>query len=190
MRPRRQNADAADAALLAAVARGDQAAYAALYGRHAPTLFGLLDRILGSRPEAEELLQEVFLYVWRRARDYDEARGAPFVWLTTLARSRALDRLDAAASRRRTVARASDAPAPALPDPAERASAAEEERRLLRALAEIPEAQRSVLLLAYFEGLSQSEIAARLEKPLGTVKSLARLGLARLRELLARPRRS
>jgi RNA polymerase sigma-70 factor (ECF subfamily) len=189
VRPWRQNPDAADAALLSAVAQGDHAAYAALYDRYAPTLFGLLDRILGSRAEAEEVLQEVFLYVWRRAPDYDEARGAPFVWLTTLARSRALDRLDKVASRKRTISRASSAVAPRTPDPAELASSAEEERWLLRALAEIPESQRLVLFLAYFEGLSQSEIAARLDKPLGTIKSLARLGLAKLRERL-RPRRT
>jgi RNA polymerase sigma-70 factor (ECF subfamily) len=180
----REKAAATDAALLSAVARGDHDAYAALYQRYGSIILGLLYRILRSRMEAEDVLQDVFLQVWRRARDFDQARGGGFVWLTTLARSRALDRLDLLASRQRTIGRAAGAGAESAPDPAELASSAEEGRRLLQALAEIPDAQRQVLLLAYFEGLTQSEIATRLDQPLGTVKSQARLGLVKLRQLL------
>jgi RNA polymerase sigma-70 factor (ECF subfamily) len=186
----RQRGGVSDAVLLAAVARGDREAFAALYHRHGAVLLGLLCRILRSRTEAEDVLQDVFLQVWRRARDFDEVRGRGFVWLTTLARSRALDRLDRIASRQRTAAAASDAEGEPAPDPAELADAAEDTRRLARALAELPAVQRHVLLLAYFEGLTQSEIAERLRQPLGTVKSHVRLGLGKLRALLAiRPRR-
>ena len=174
---------ATDAELLSAVARGDRDAYAAVYARYGRILLGLLMRILGDRAEAEEVLQDVFLQVWRRAADYDGSRGRPFVWLTTLARNRALDRIDALRSRQRAAAGATSAIGSA-PDPAELASVAEDGCRLRRALAEIPAAQREVLLLGYFEGLSQSEIAARLGAPLGTVKSHARLGLTKLRALL------
>jgi RNA polymerase sigma-70 factor (ECF subfamily) len=184
---RRQQADPTDADLLSAVARGDREAYATLYYRYSPILLGLLIRILGIREEAEDALQELFLQVWRRAGDFDGTRGRPFVWLTTLARNRALDRLDATGSRQRTLSRAGGSGADGVPDPAELASSAEEGRRLVRALAEIPSPQRDVLLLAYVEGLSQSEIAARLAQPLGTVKSQARLGLAKLRALLGPP---
>jgi len=180
----RQQADAEDGALLSAVARGDTDAYAAFYHRHCAAVLGLLFRILRSRSEAEDVLQDVFLQIWRQAGEFSATRGVPFVWLTTLARSRAFDRLDAIASRQRTVARAAGAVSECVPDPGELASSAEDEWRLRRALAHVPDAQRDVLLLAYFEGLSQSAISARLDMPLGTVKSNARLGLVKLRQQL------
>jgi len=179
-----EEADATDAELLSAVARGDRDAYVTLYHRYGRVLLGLLMRVLADRAEAEEVLQEVFLQVWRRAGDFDGSRGRPFVWLMTLARSRALDRIDAVRSRRRTAVGAVSAIVESAPDPAALASSAEDGRLLRRALAEIPAAQREVLLLGYFEGLSQSEIAARLDAPLGTVKSHARLGLTKLRAIL------
>ena len=185
----RQKADREDAVLLAAVAGGDEGAYATLYDRYGAVLLGLLHRILGSLCEAEDVLQEVFLQVWREARHFDEARGKAFVWLTTLTRSRGLDRLDGIASRRRTALRAASCVVESAPDVADLASAAEDRRRLLVALADIPEPQRDVLLLAYFEGLTQTEIAARLDRPLGTIKSLARLGLEKLRRVLGLGRR-
>jgi RNA polymerase sigma-70 factor (ECF subfamily) len=184
VRPWRRTTDPDDAALLSAVARRDHDACATLYRRYGAILLGLLHRILGSRPEAEDVLHEVFLQVWRTAADFDEVRGSAFVWLTVLARSRALDRRDALATRSRTLVRAAGTVVETAPDAAEIASSGEQRRRLLGALAEIPEPQRDVLLLAYFEGLSQTEIAARLDKPLGTIKSLARLGLDKLRARL------
>src|SRR5262249_50517737 len=107
----RQTDDVADTTLLSAIARGDHDTYAALSYRYSALLLGLLDRILQSHSEAEDVLQEVFLQVWHRARDFDERRGVPFVWLTMLARSRALDRLSTIASRQRVAARAGSAAA-------------------------------------------------------------------------------
>jgi len=174
-----------DGELLAAIAGGDRQAYRALYQRYAPILLGLLSRILVDRSEAEDVLQEVFLQIWKKAGDFDDRRGRALHWLATIARNRALDRRSTLESRRRLAA----APMPNLPeeeslDPADEANMAEEVRHLHRALAQIPEAQRRVLLLAYFEGLSQSEIADRIGAPLGTVKSHTRIGLAKLRDFL------
>lgn len=174
-----------DGELLSAIARGDRQAFATLHHRYAPTLLGFVDRILASRSEAEDVLQEVFLQIWKRAGDFDERKGRPFHWLVTLARSRALDRLSVLRTRRRLAAvQALHAVGEDVPDPVDEASLAEDARHLRAALGQIPESQRSVLLLAYFKGLSQSEIARRLDAPLGTVKSNARLGLTKLRDLL------
>ncbi len=174
-----------DVELLSAVAQGDRQAYAALHQRYGAILLGLLARILQSRAEAEDVLQEVFVQIWRKAGDFDPLRGRPFHWLTTLARSRGPDRLSVLSSRYRLAAgRAHYLPHDEVPDPVDEASLAEEARHVRSALAQIPEAQRKVLLLAYFQGLSHSEIAARLGAPLGTVKSHARLGLTKLRDLL------
>ena len=188
MSPERQQADQREAALLRAVARGDERAFADLYDLYGSILFGLLLRILNSRAEAEDVLQEVFLQVWQRAANFDETRGRPFTWLVTVARSRAIDRLRAAGSRdRATDAAAADALSDAhagVVDAVEETFRSEQAATVRRALAAIPEEQRRPLLLAYAEGLSQTEIAARLKEPLGTVKTRMRSGLMKLRELL------
>jgi RNA polymerase sigma-70 factor, ECF subfamily len=174
-----------DADLLSAIADGDRQAVRALYERYSRILLGLLLRILGDRSEAEDVLQEVFLQIWKKAGDFDERRGRALHWLATIARNRALDRRSTLESRRRLAGSATpSAPEEESLDPADEANTAEEAHHLHRALAELPEAQRKVLLLAYFDGLSQSEIADRLGAPLGTVKSHARIGLARLRDFL------
>ena len=175
----------ADNDLLRAVARGDESALAAIYDRYRLILFGLILRILNDRQDAEDVLQEVFLQVWRRAGDFDEARGRAFTWLVTIARSRALDRLRAAGSRTRRAEEAAQEPADEVGDAALDALNAEKSAMVRNALAELTEEQRKVLLLAYFEGLTQTEIAERLGDPLGTVKTRIRSGLIRLRELLA-----
>ena len=174
----------ADVELLKAVARGDEQALAQLYDSYRLILFGLLVRILNSREEAEDVLQEVFLQVWRRARDFDETRGKPFTWLVTLARSRAIDRLRSLGARDR-VAQASVREAAEEVSDAARDTFRSEQRALVTsALSQLPEEQKRPLVLAYFEGLTQSEIAAKLGAPLGTVKTRMRAGMIKLRELL------
>ena len=180
--------DAEDAETLRAVARGDEPAFAKIYDRYAPILLGLMLRILRSRPEAEDVLQEVFLQVWQQARSFDPARGRAFTWLVTLARSRAIDRLRAVDSRERAARRsAEDGPPEAAPESewADAAAERSEQAAVVRsALAELPDEQRRTLLLAYLDGMSQSEIAARTGQPLGTVKTRTRAGLKKLGELL------
>lgn len=173
-----------DADLLRALACGDETALGEIYDRYRLILFGLILRILHDREEAEDVLQETFLQVWRRADDFDEARGRAFTWLVTIARSRALDRLRAAASRVRIAAEAATIPRDEVGDATDEAVQSEQANILRRALAALPEEQRHALLLAYFEGLTQTEIATRLRTPLGTVKTRMRSGMIKLRELL------
>ncbi len=181
-----------DIELLKAVAQRDEAGETALgqlYDRYRLILFGVLIRILNNREEAEDVLQEVFLQVWRRAADFDANRGKPFTWLITLARSRGIDRLRALASRDRVVttitgAGASEA-AEEVSDAAMDAIRSEQRGVVNSALSQLPEEQKRPLMLAYFEGLTQSEIATQLGAPLGTVKTRMRSGMMKLRELLS-----
>ena len=157
-----------DVKLLKAIAARDEAALAQLYDRYRVILFGLLMRILNNREEAEDVLQEVFLQVWRKAEDFDENRGRPFTWLVTLV---------AEAGAREAVEEISDAATDAFKS---------EQRGLVsKALAQLPDEQKRPLMLAYFDGLTQSEIATHLGAPLGTVKTRMRTGLMNLREQLA-----
>ena len=179
-----------DVDLLHAVARGDEAALARLYDDYRVILFGLLVRILNSREEAEDILQDVFIQVWRRAKDFDENRGKPFTWLVTLTRSRAIDRLRQLGARQRlATSAAQDQPEEASDALTETIRSGQKEI-VQRALAELPEDQKQTLVLAYFEGLTQSEIAAKLGAPLGTVKTRMRSGMAKLRASLASQRGS
>ena len=174
-----------DANLLNAIARQDEQALASLYDRYRLILFGLLMRILRSREEAEDVLQEVFLQVWRRASDFDPQRGRPFTWLVTLARSRAIDRLRQLGSRERVASSVIEFAGEGMVDAAENTFRSEQRQLVAAALTELSEEQRRALILAYFEGLTQAEIAERLRSPLGTVKTRMRSGMIKLRELLS-----
>lgn len=177
-------AQVADVELLHAVARGDEAALARLYDAYRVILFGLLVRILNSREEAEDVLQDVFIQVWRRARDFDEKRGRPFTWLVTLTRSRAIDRLRQLGARQRLATSAEQNQTEAASDALSDTIKVAQKEIVQQALAQLPEEQRHTLVLAYFEGLTQSEIALKLGAPLGTVKTRMRAGMIKLRTLL------
>ncbi len=179
-----------DVELLHAVARGDEGALARLYDQYRVILFGLLVRILNSREEAEDVLQEVFLQVWKRAKDFDQERGRPFTWLVTLARSRAIDRIRQLGARQRLADSAAQNTSDEASDAVTDTLHSERREIVARALAALPEEQRRTLNLAYFEGLTQSEIAQKLGTPLGTVKTRMRSGMIKLRELLGEQTKS
>ena len=175
-----------DVELLKAVAARNEAALGQIYDRYRVILFGVLLRILNDRAEAEDVLQETFLQVWRRAADFDEKRGRPFTWLVTLARSRGIDRLRTLASRERVAqACAKENPEEEYSDAATDVVKSEQRGVVNKALDQLPEEQKRPLMLAYFDGLTQSEIAAHLGAPLGTVKTRMRAGMMKLRELLS-----
>ena len=174
-----------DVKLLKAIAARDEAALAQLYDRYRTILFGLLMRILNNREEAEDVLQEVFLQVWRKAADFDENRGRPFTWLVTLGRSRGIDRLRTLAARDRVAEAGAREAVEDFSDAATDTFKSEQRGLVNQALAQLPDEQKRPLMLAYFDGLTQSEIATRLGAPLGTVKTRMRTGLMNLREQLA-----
>ena len=177
-----------DVKLLRAIAAKDDAALGRLYDCYRLILFGVLMRILNNREEAEDVLQEVFLQVWRRAADYDENRGRPFTWLVTLARSRGIDRLRSLASRERVAMAGANEVSEEVSDAASDAIRSERIGAVNSALADLPEEQRRPLMLAYFDGLTQSEIATKLGVPLGTVKTRMRTAMIKLRDEFGKSR--
>ena len=173
-----------DVALLNRIADRDDRALGELYDRHSRLLFGLILRIVRERGDAEEILQEVFVQAWTRASTYSAALGTPAGWLIGIARNRAIDRLRTNTVRLRT---AEQAPRPVpVETPEAHASNSERQRDVQRVLEALPTEQRELIELAYFEGLTQSELAARFNLPLGTVKTRVRTGLQALRSLLQR----
>jgi RNA polymerase sigma-70 factor, ECF subfamily len=164
---------------------GDPRALRELYDRYTSLLYPVALRIVGNPTDAEDAVQRCWVQAWQTAASYDPQRGPVAAWLLTMVRSRALDLARSTGSRRRAEDAAEQEPPSAPPDdPADSA-----ERRALResitqAMRQLSTDQRQVLEIAYFEGLSQSEVATRLGAPLGTVKSWTRQGLERLRELL------
>ncbi|HLM35613.1 MAG TPA: sigma-70 family RNA polymerase sigma factor [Gaiellaceae bacterium] len=169
-----------DADLIQRAGDGDRGAFEALYRRYARPVFGLALRRLGDRGRAEDAVQETFASVWRSARTYRPDRGPGAPWLYAVARNAIVDR-----SRGRTDA-SGDVPERAAdePDPAERTEQSWVAWRVHRALEELPEREREVIALAYWSGLSQSEVAEFLGIPLGTVKTRTRAALQRLAEVL------
>jgi RNA polymerase sigma-70 factor (ECF subfamily) len=171
------------AALIARVAAGDRDAFSRFYDLLAPVAFGMIRRVLRDQEAAAEVLQEVFWQVWREASRYDPKRGSPEAWVVMRAKARAIDRLRSIRRQDRTfVAPLDESVARRDDEQAENPAVLAEERGLVqKALAQLPEPQRRVIELAFYDGLTQSEIAARLGEPLGTVKTRTRLGLERLR---------
>jgi RNA polymerase sigma-70 factor, ECF subfamily len=182
---------AGDSALIARAAAGDERAIGPLYERYGSVLYAVAYRIVGQRADAEEVVVEAFAQAWREAARFETGRGSVAGWLTTIARSRALDLVRARSRRDRiTASAAADRPehSPAMsesrPDPAGALDLDERSRQVRQALDSLSAPQRRAIELAYFEGLSQSEIAERLQEPLGTVKTRVRLGMQKLRESL------
>jgi RNA polymerase sigma-70 factor (ECF subfamily) len=172
-----------DGRLILAMARGDLFALGTFYDRYARLVFGLAARVTGNAADAEEVLQDVFIQAWSQAALYAPARGSPRTWLLTIARTRAIDR------RRRR--RWDEAPGSVGQEPLDPAvdPAADLEERTLRdavqkAIALLPPEQRAAIELAYFQGLTHTEIAMQTGDPLGTVKGRLRLGMEKLRGLL------
>jgi len=187
MQAARTPTDAA-VALLARIAQGDREAFGRFYDAFAPLALGLIRRILRDPAASEEVLQEVFWQIWQEAGRYDSRRGSPEAWVVMRSKTRAIDKLRAMRRREKTfVAPLDESVTRSTEAPGENPGVAAENRGLVRsALNGLPEAQRRVVELAFFEGLTQSEIASRLGEPLGTVKTRARLGLERLKGLIKR----
>lgn len=171
---------------LRAVADGDRAALRQIYERTAAKLFGVCLRILDSREEAEDVLQDVYLTVWNRADSFDPARASPITWLATIARNRAIDR------RRQIGPRAFDRPvdeavdiADASPDALALLHRSEDTRRLAECLGALDDRTRGAIVTAFYGGRTYEELAETAGVPLGTMKSLIRRGLMRLKECLS-----
>jgi len=173
--------------LITQTAQGDQAALATLYNRSSPQVYGLIFKILGNREAAEEVTLDVYTQVWRQAHTFDETRGTPGGWLMMLARTRAIDRFRTGLAER---GKLEDLDVASFfssdgPTPDQEIEVQQRQQSVRQALAVLSSEQREAIALGYFYGLSQSEIADKLKLPLGTVKTRMRLGMIKLREILA-----
>lgn len=175
-----------DDALLEGIRRRDQAAIAALYDRYGRLAFGLAYRVVGERGAAEDVVQDAFLSIWRRAESFETRRGSVRTWVLSIVHHRAIDRLRGTAGRTRHDAPIDDFDRVlAIEDPWREVSQVIQRETLLRAMATLPEAQRQAVAMAYFDGYTQQEIATAMDVPVGTVKGRLRLAMQRLRTLLA-----
>jgi len=167
-------------------ARGDERALAALYDGTRTLVYSLALRIVGAPPDAEEVALDVYTQVWRNAGQFDHTRGNVLAWLMMLTRSRAIDHLRSGASRRQREELWSEAVEPACSheNPEQETALREQQRMVRSALAMLSAEQREAIELAFFSGLSHSELAGRLGQPVGTVKTRIRLGMMKLRKLL------
>jgi RNA polymerase sigma-70 factor (ECF subfamily) len=174
--------------LLAAMARGDKNALASLYDQLAGPLYSLAFRMLGDNGEAQDLVQDIFLQVWRSAATYEPGRGSVFSWMATLTRNRAIDRIRMRKRRGELLGNAAPELQPSALGGEEDSAGSlwlrEKSAAVHNALAELAPDQRQAIELAYFSGLTQQEIAAKLREPLGTIKARIRRGLLRLKDRL------
>src|SRR4051794_40914266 len=175
------------AAALARVAGGDRAALRIVYQDTSAKLFGVCLRILNDRSEAEDVLQDVYVTVWRKAASFDPARASPITWLVAIARNRAIDRLRSSAGSRRSepIESAEDVRDDA-PGALDLVVAAEQQERLKTCLGELEERHSAVIRSAFLDGVTYEQLAQRMEVPLGTMKSWIRRGLMKLRTCLER----
>jgi RNA polymerase sigma-70 factor (ECF subfamily) len=175
------------AAALVRVAAGDRAALRIVYDDTSTKLFGVCLRILNDRSEAEDVLQDVYVTVWRKAGTFDPGRASPITWLVAIARNRSIDRLRAGAARRRTdpIEMAEHVP-DAAPAAVELLQQAQEHARLATCLGELEERHATAIRSAFMDGLTYEELAGRMNVPLGTMKSWVRRGLLKLRACLDR----
>jgi RNA polymerase sigma-70 factor (ECF subfamily) len=190
---RQIRANAEDVALIRRVCEADEAALGALYDRWNRSVFSLVLQVLKDPDEAEDIVEETFWQVWRKAPSFDPSRGAVSTWLLTIARRKALDRIRSRARQREESLESGSGfvdIASNEPDPSQLAEGAERRADLAAALNELPVEQRRVLELGYFSGMSQSEIAEAIGEPLGTVKTRMRLAMQKLKEPLATHRES
>jgi RNA polymerase sigma-70 factor (ECF subfamily) len=174
-----------DGELLRRVARGDVAALRVLYDQHAPRAMAIALRVLRNQQEAEDVVQETFLELWRRSAQFDAGRADAAAFIATITYSRAIDRQRASATAGRARQRvATEDRSAAFMSPAEQAQERRDAVRVATALRTLPSKQREIIELAYFEGLSQREIAAKTGSPLGTVKTRVKLAIDKLARLL------
>lgn len=175
----------ADKDLLGRISSGDQKALKALYSQVSDRAMAIALRVVKDRSEAEDVVQEAFVEVWKRAKQFDASRGGATAWVITIARNRAIDRVRAKGSSARTIQGAASEPtAPPAPAPLELAEQRRDRERVLDALGRLPAEQRRAVELAYFDGLTQSEIASETKEALGTVKTRIRLAMAKLADML------
>jgi RNA polymerase sigma-70 factor, ECF subfamily len=176
-----------EAQLVRRVAQGDRDAFAALYDLYAKPLYSLALRILNDPKEAEDVLQDVFLRIWEKAGAFDEAGGKPFSWVVTMTRNKAIDRIRSRQRHSRLFEEASgsiEATSSEAAAPAPAGVEQDEAAQVRTALNALPKEQRQAIELAFFGGLTHSEIAAALREPLGTVKARIRRGMLQLRDCL------
>ncbi|MGQ0794103.1 MAG: sigma-70 family RNA polymerase sigma factor [Deltaproteobacteria bacterium] len=170
--------------LVSEIAAGSESALRAFYEITSPLVYGVALRILGNAAEAEEITADVYMQVWTKARQYDWRRSSPLAWLMMITRSRAIDRIRSGAQRRKF----EDSAEIEYPDTSESAEDStlrdERYRKIQDAFSRLDPRQRQALNLAYFRGLSQSEIAIEMNQPIGTVKSWMRFGMIKLRGIL------
>ena len=171
--------------LLRRIATRDREALAELYDQVAGPLFSLALRILGDQPEAEEVVQDVFVQIWDKATTFDPAMGSPLHWALSIARNRSIDRLRSRQRRSRLATELQEFVDVAADEPNVRASLAEDELAAVRsAVKSLPVDQRRAIEMAFFGGFTHPEIADALKEPLGTVKARIRRGMLKLRESL------
>ncbi len=173
-----------DLSVVRQVAGGDESALVVLYDRWAQPVYSVVAHLLNDADGAEDVVEETFWQIWQRASSYDASRGTVRTWILTIARSRALDRLRSRKRNREDIAPDLAVIRDPAPDPSQDVEAGEQRRLVFAALQELPEDQRRALELAYYRGLSQSEIAEFLGEPLGTIKTRTRLGMQKLRDRL------